>query len=426
MRNKATGMLETIAIVGASLAGARAAEALRNKGFEGEVLLIGEEALRPYERPPLSKESLTQSDAEPLWVHPSDFYSQADITLRLGERVVALQRGSRFQLQLAGGDQLQADAVLLATGGKPRKLPNVPGSSRVHYLRDWEDAMALKRMLAPEVRVAVVGSGFIGAEVASSAATLGCEVNIIEALSIPFPAVVADEVKRTLTRSLEDSGMRITASALVSGIEEHADGVTIATSQGNFEADLVVVGIGIEPASELAESAGATVDRGVIVDHYYRTSIPGLYAAGDVATRVDASGHRTRTEHWRSAQEQGVAAAAAILGEEPPELMVPWCWSDQLGHRLEVAGDPGAGDQQVIRCAGESELCVFHLSSGRLVGATGLNARREIRAAMKLIGQNAHPDPTELANPACPVKKVPDLQVPAGGAAKTSGSVSNG
>ncbi len=398
----------TIAVVGASLAGARAVEALRIKGFDGKILLIGEEQLRPYERPPLSKSALVdQAAPEPQWVHAADYYAANGISLITGETVTHIQPGAKATLALASGGKLEADAVLLATGGRARRLRGSGDIEQVYYLRDWDDAMRLRQSLRAGAKVVVIGSGFIGAEVASSVAAVGCKVEIIEALPSPFAAVASPHVREALAAAHQQAGVRMHIGVTIRSITACGQGVQITTdTDQRIAADMVVVGIGLEPRTELAEAAGAAVDRGILVDRRYRTAVPGLYAAGDVATMTDEAGNRRRAEHWRSAQEQGAGAACAMLGAEPPPLPVPWCWSDQYAHRLEIAGRPDRNDQQIVRCIGSAELCTFHLRDGVLVGATGFNASRLVRAAMSLIGKGARPDPDQLADVGRPLNKV--------------------
>lgn len=398
---------ERVAIIGANLAGARAAEALRQRGYDGELLLIGEEQLRPYERPPLSKDVLTKEDVQPQWVHAESFYADRRIELVTDCRVAALSlpRPRSFELQLSDGRKRQADTVLLATGGAARRLQGAGGA--VHYLRRWEDSLRLRDALVKGSRVVVIGSGFIGAEVAASAVARGCNVTVVEAMPRLFPSVPSQAVAQAMARIFEDAGIAAVTGQQVIGIAAQAKGASVHLAHGRvLQADTVVAGIGIEPRVELARMVGAKLGRGVLVDPQFRTTVPGLYAAGDVCSIMAADGSTSHIEHWKAAQEQGAAAAHAILRLPLPQLSQPWCWSDQLGHRIEVAGSPRHSDEQVVRHTGSSELCVFHLREGRLAGAVSLNALRPMRMAMRLIGKPGVPNPAQLADPSVAINAV--------------------
>jgi 3-phenylpropionate/trans-cinnamate dioxygenase ferredoxin reductase subunit len=398
-----------IAIVGANLAGARAAEALRQKGYQGELLLIGEEPLRPYERPPLSKEALLQEGAEPLWVHAESFYAEKNIELLTGVEAVALRNGvpGPFELTLSSGDRRQADRVLLATGGSPRRLSGGDAERLVHYIRRWEDTQRLRPALVAGAHVVVIGSGFIGAEIASTALARGCQVTIVEALPGLFPSVPSRAVAEAMAELFLQAGASALTGCTVTGIAGQEGAATVHLNDGKvLPADVVVAGIGIEPRVELARMAGAQIRRGVAVNERFETSVPGLYAAGDVCCILDARGEMVHVEHWKAAQEQGAAAAHAMLGLPPAPLSLPWCWSDQLGQRIEVAGSPRASDEQVLRRISDKELCVFHLRDGELTGVVSLNAMRPMRMAMKLLDKQVRPDRNQLADAGVPVNKV--------------------
>ena len=398
-----------IAIVGASLSGGRAAEALRLKGFDGEVLLVGEEPLRPYERPPLSKAALLQSDSIPQWLHAESFYAERDIELVTGAEVVALHKSMAgpFELTLADGSRRAADAVLLATGGSPRRLAGAGSSQIVHYVRRWEDTQRLRPTLTQGARVVVIGSGFIGAEIASTALALGCHVTVVEALPFLFPSVPSRAVSDAMAGFFLQAGVVAYSGRTVSRVSEGQGAALVHLDDGTtLQADVVVAGIGIEPRVELGRMAGAEIRRGVVVNERFESRVPGLYAAGDVCCILGARGDTLHVEHWKAAQEQGAAAAHAMLGLPPPALSLPWCWSDQLGHRIEVAGSPMASDQQLVRNLSDRELCVFHLRDGRLSGVVSLNAMRPMRMAMKLMEKGGQPDPAQLVDVAVPVNQV--------------------
>jgi 3-phenylpropionate/trans-cinnamate dioxygenase ferredoxin reductase component len=395
-----------IAIVGAGLAGAHAAQTLRKSGFRGEVTLIGQEPLPPYERPPLSKQVLVEQPLPaPAWVLPQAFYESHGICLLTGRRAVALHRRERLVVELADGETIVADAVLLATGGRARRLPGSPDLPCLHYLRDWGDALRLRDALAPGQRVLVVGSGFVGAEVTASAAGMGCKVQVAEALTEAFPAVVCPLIRARLQAAHLRAGVRLRCGVSVGAVApRRGGGATVRTSDGEvIEADIVVIGIGMVPSTELAASAGARIDEGIVVDRHYRSSVSGVYAAGDVARVPTAGNGHRRVEHWRSALEQGSAAALAMLGQEPPDLPVAWAWSDQFDQRLEIGGHPQPAQERVHRIVSERERATFHMEGGRLVAVTGLNAPRLVRHAIKLISAGARPDPAQLADPARPL-----------------------
>jgi len=320
--------------------------------------------------------------------------------------VTRVDPGNR-RLELAGGASLEADAILLATGGRARRFPGCADLEQVYYLRDWDDAMRLRQVLRPGKKAVVIGSGFIGAEVAASMATAGCQVELIEALPTPFAAIASAEIRASLAAAHAAAGVCIHAGVKIEGISATSAGVRIVTSAGPIiEADFVVVGIGLEPRVELAAAAGAEIAHGIVVDAQFKTSVPGLYAAGDVASVRDATGNLHRAEHWRSAQEQGAAAALAMLGRETPPAPVAWCWSDQYAHKLELAGAARQADRQIVRRMGEHEICAFHLRDGVLVGATGLNTPRLVRGAMSMIAKGVRPDLVQLADSGRPLNKI--------------------
>ena len=397
-----------IAIVGANLAGARAAGTLRFKGFDGELLLVGEEPIAPYERPSLSKESLLNDDATPIWVHPESFYADNSIELITGAEVTALEKqptGS-FELSLSNGSRREVDAVLLATGGSPRRLDG-DDARLVHYVRRWEDTQRLRRVLVPGASVVVIGSGFIGAEIASTALALGCHVTIVEALTSLFPSVPSYAVSAAMEASFLQAGAVPLTGCTVRGVSGSVGATMVKLGDGKvLQADVVVAGIGIEPRIELAQMAGARIRRGILVNERFETNVYGLYAAGDVCCILDEHGGMLHVEHWRAAQEQGIAAAHAILGLPLPVLSQPWCWSDQLGQRIEVAGSPRANDEQLVRRISERELCVFHLRDGRLSGVVSLNASRSMRMAMKLLDKPGRLDPAQIVDTAVSINQV--------------------
>lgn len=401
-----------VAIIGASLAGAHAALTLRRAEFAGDILLVGDEDHLPYERPSLSKEALS-SDllSEPQWVLPSSTYSEQSIQISTGRRVDSLNRrpDGTFDLELTDRT-LQADLVLLTTGGRPRRLTGFDHIPCLHYLRNWDDAVRLRSRLNVATRLVVIGSGFIGAEVGATAAARGCHVDIVDQSLPPFPAIACEDIRKVLRDAHEAVGTKFRLGVSILGIEEVQDGkAMVRLSDGtDLIADAVVAGVGMVANGELASTCGAKTHRGaVVVDPSYRTSVAGLFAAGDVAATYSDDGNLTHTQHWLAAQQQGAAAALSMLGQPAPKLPVPWFWSDQLGQRLEIAGDLSTATDIIVRRTGDRELSSFHLDrKGKLVGAIGLNSSRLIRAALSAIGKGAVPDRRQLAEPGIPFAKV--------------------
>lgn len=367
-------------IVGGGLAGAKAAETLREEGFDGRVVLLTEESEPPYERPPLSKGYLLGSDErDKAFVHPLEWYADNDIELRMGSRVTALHR-DEHEVELDGGERIGYAKLLLATGSRPRRL-DVPGADRadVRYLRELPDADHLRDVLDERHRVAVVGGGWIGLEVAAAARTHGAEVTLIEMADLPLQRVLGDEVAAVFADLHREHGVEL---LLGTGVREIvADGervVALVTTDGHeVMADTVVVGVGITPRVELAEAAGLAIDNGVAVDAALRTSDPDVFAAGDVAS-VDHPrvGGRVRVEHWANALHGGPAAAQSMLGQEVTYDRLPYFFTDQYDLGMEYIGHapPGGYDDVVLRgdVAGRAFQAVW-LNSGRAVAGMHVN-----------------------------------------------------
>lgn len=401
---------QTFVVIGASLAGGRAAEALRAEGFDGRVVLIGAEPEAPYERPPLSKEILRGSmRMDQLLLKPTEKWADAGIELLTGTRVTGLVPAERA-VELMDGRRLTADKVLLCTGGRAREL-NVPGATLdgVRCLRTVADASAVRRHLHPGASVVVVGAGFIGAEVAASARELGCRVTLLELAGVPLGRVLGTVMGRVFARYHRAKGVDLRTGVGVERIEGDGRVRAVVLSDGHrIEADCVVVGVGIEPAVELAESAGLQVGDGVLVDPYCRTSLDSVFAAGDVANFPDPLlGTRGRLEHWRNAQSQAVAAARSMLGRPEPYAEVPWFWSDQYDLNLQVAGHPALGEEVVVRGDVEAaDFCACYLRGDFLTGALAVNRPRELRAAMKLIENRVPVTRDVLADEAVDLRRV--------------------
>lgn len=380
---------KTFVIVGANLAGGRAAETLRAEGFDGRVVLVGEEPHRPYERPPLSKEVL-RGEKEPAtaFLREESWYVANDVELRLGERAASIDPRDRT-VTLVGGDRLAYDALLLATGGRVLTLRG-PGTDLdgVFTLRTIDDAVAVRDVLRPGEPVAVVGAGFIGSEVAASARTVGCDVTVFEFAPVPLVRALGEELGRIYGEIHRERGVDLRCGVGVDRIEGEKRAERVVASDGTgVEAAVVVVGVGIDPATELAEAAGVECDNGILVDERCRTSAPGVFAAGDVARHPNPIlGERIRVEHWQNAQNQGAHAARAMLGRTEAFSEIPWFWSDQYDHNLQMIGHPTAWDEIVLRgdVDGRS-FTAFYVRDGAVVAAFGLDRGAEVRAARRLL-----------------------------------------
>jgi 3-phenylpropionate/trans-cinnamate dioxygenase ferredoxin reductase subunit len=388
--------LATIAVVGGSLAGIRGAEALRRLGFDGRLVLIGDEAERPYDRPPLSKEIL-RGDREPEQIRltkPDDF-AALDLDLRLGSAAEALEPGAR-RLQLAGGETVAYDGLLIATGARARPLPGPPPPVGVHTLRSLDDCLAIRSALDTGPRVAVVGAGFIGAEVAATCRQRGLEVTLIEALPSPMARVLAPSVGEVCAAAHRDAGVDVRLGVGVAAIEGGERVERLRLDDGSeVAADLVVVGIGAVPETRWLESSGLTLDDGVVCDETCATGAPGVFAAGDVARwHHPGYGESVRIEHWTNAVEQSEAAAANLLaGPEgaTPFAPVPFVWSDQYDLKIQATG----------RIRPDDELCVAHGSleerrfvalfgrEGRLTGALAINRVRLLMGYRRMLREGA-------------------------------------
>lgn len=389
-------------IVGASLAGAKAAETLRSEGFGGQVMLVGEEPSRPYERPPLSKDYLRgEKGFDDVAVHTADFYEEQEIELRTSTRVIALDTSSR-ELTLEGGERLGYDRLLLATGAAPRILRS-PGAelAGVHYLRSVEDSDSLREAVRGAAHVVVVGGGWIGAEVAASARQLGADVSIVEMAAVPLERVLGPEVGAVYRDLHADHGVKLHLGVGVDSLRGGEQVEAVVLSDGtSVEGDVVVVGVGVLPRTELAETAGLALDNGVTADEHLRTSAPDVFVAGDVANAFHPRyGKRVRLEHWSSALNQGPAAARNMLGQDVAYERTPYFYSDQYDAGMEYRGLAYAWDQVVFRGdpAGR-EFVSFWLQGGRVIAGMNFNVWDQGDAIEALVSAQASVSPDRLAD----------------------------
>jgi 3-phenylpropionate/trans-cinnamate dioxygenase ferredoxin reductase subunit len=368
--------MTTFLIIGASLTGAKAAEALREEGFDGRVVLVGAEAERPYERPPLSKDYLRGEMTERPYVHDAGFYEAHDIELRLGRTAVSLDP-ARNEVALDDGERLRYDRLLLATGAEPRHL-TIPGAELdgVLYLRTVEDSDALRARLDAGGSVVVVGAGWIGAEVAASARRRGIDVTVVDPMSVPLERVLGPEVGAVYRDVHADHGVRLLMEAGVEAFEGDGRVERVRTTDGrSVAADFVVVGVGVRPRAQLAAQAGLTVDNGIRTDATLQTSVPGVFAAGDVANADHPFfGEPLRVEHWGNALEQGPAAARNMLGRAEPYERLPYFFSDQYDVGMEYAGFARSWDRVVFRGDPASrEFVAFWVEGERVVAGMNVN-----------------------------------------------------
>jgi 3-phenylpropionate/trans-cinnamate dioxygenase ferredoxin reductase component len=401
----------TFVIVGASLAGAKAAETLRDEGFDGQIVLIGAEPHHPYERPPLSKDYLQGGAArETIFVNDDGWYAEHSIDLRLGTEVMGIDR-SQHRVTLAGGESVGYDKLLLATGAVPNRLP-VPGTvaEGVRYLRTVDDSERLRADFAGSRRVTIIGAGWIGLEVAAAARNAGCPVTVLEAAELPLLRVLGPEVAPVFAELHREHGVDLrlgvqVAEILVSG--DHVSGVRLddGTETG---ADVVVIGIGVTPDVRLAEAAGLEVRDGIVTDAALRTSDPDIYAAGDVASAYHPLlGRHIRVEHWANALNQPQAAARAMLGQDVSYESLPFFFSDQYDLGMEYAGyvEPGSYDQVVFRGdVGKREFIALWLSRGRLLAGMNVNIWDVSDQIQQIISADAPVDPELLADPGVPLE----------------------
>jgi 3-phenylpropionate/trans-cinnamate dioxygenase ferredoxin reductase subunit len=399
---------QTFVIVGAALAGAKAAETLRGEGFDGRVVLIGAEQVRPYERPPLSKDYLRgESGRDKVYVHEEDFYASHEIELWIGRTVTRVDPSAR-QVTLDDGEALRYDRLLLTTGAEPRRL-SIPGGELdgVYYLRTVDDSDALRARLDGGGSVVVVGAGWIGAEVAASARQRGLDVTLVAPASVPLESVLGAELGAVYRDIHADHGVKTLLGTGVEAFEGSGAVERVRTSDGDeLECDFVVVGVGVEPRSQLATAAGLAVDDGILVDEHLRTIVPGVFAAGDVANAWHPFyGERIRVEHWANALNQGPAAARNMLDRAEPYDTIPYFFSDQYDVGMEYAGFAREWDRVVFRGdPATREFIAFWLAGDRVVAGMNVNVWDVTDHIQRLIRARVAVDDRRLADPDVPLE----------------------
>jgi 3-phenylpropionate/trans-cinnamate dioxygenase ferredoxin reductase component len=400
----------TFVIVGASLAGAKAAEELRERGFDGRIVLVGTEPERPYERPPLTKDYLRgESEREKAYVHMASFYQEHEIELKAATTVMAIDP-SAANVTIDDGQQLAYDRLLLTTGAEPRPL-SVPGAElgEIYYLRTLADCDALRRRMHSASRVAVIGAGWIGSEFAASARTLGLEVALIDPLELPNERVFGREIGEFYRDVHAQHGIEL---HLGDGLEAfEGDGVVqrIRTSSGKVvECDFSVVGIGVAPRVDLARDAGLQIDNGIVVDEHLQTVAENVFAAGDVANAWHPFfEQRIRVEHWANALNQGPAAARAMLGDPASYDRIPYFFSDQYDVGMEYSGYATSWDQVVFRGDRDGgEFVAFWLGGGRVLAGMNVNVWDVNEHVQALIRSRQSVDVAELTDLDTPLESL--------------------
>lgn len=406
-------MTKGMVIIGAGECGGRAALALRDLGCDGPVTLVGDEPHLPYERPPLSKDAMASDAPEIKAIASDEILSERSIRHIHSVQAMAIDRAAHV-VHLSDGSVLPYDKLLLATGSTPRKLP-MPGlGARCVYLRTFNDALAIRAHLSAGNRIAIVGGGFIGLELAAAARRLGATVTVIEAQPRILMRGVPAEIAKIIQEAHEAEGVKILCGDGIAAIADDGAGVRIALAGGQeILADLAVIGIGAVPVTGLAAEAGLTIDNGIAADAELRTSDADIFAAGDCCSFPLAvyGGRRVRLEAWRNAQEQGALAARNMLGAGEAHAAVPWFWSDQYGLTLQISGLSDEGSTVVRRDLDDGAFILFHLAQdGRLVAASGIgpgnSVARDIRLAEMLIAKRAKPAPEALGSQTVKLKSL--------------------
>lgn len=403
-------MSETYIVIGAGHAGGMAVANLRSKGFDGNLILYGEEPYDPYERPPLSKHLLAgEIEIERTYLKKPDWYAGKNIDLRKNVRVESIDRAAKTVTDSTGAT-VGYDKLLLATGTRVRKL-SIPGADLegIFYLREIDDTLAIQERMTAGAKVVIVGGGYIGLEVAAVAVKAGCDVTVLEGLDRVMNRVVAPEVSAFYEDVHREAGVKIHCGVGVTGFSGGASITQVECADGTaYPADIAVVGIGVIPNVELAEVAGLEVDNGVVVDEFAQTSDPDIWAAGDVTNHPNAIlGGRLRLESVQNAVDQAKTAAAAMTGNPKPYAEVPWFWSDQYDLKLQIVGLSQPDDEVVVRGDPASHsFSVVYLRGGKFVAINAINAIKDFMASKKLVAAGIAVDPKTIADPEKPLKEL--------------------
>lgn len=397
-----------VVIIGAGEAGGQTAISLRQGSYEGRIIVLGDEAYIPYERPPLSKAFLAgEAELERMYMRGPEFYPQNKIELRLNTSVKTIDR-TKKRVTLINGEALAYDKLVIATGGRVRKL-SCPGAELpgVHYLRSIDDVIGYRDQLVAGANLAIIGGGYIGLEVAAVVIKRGCKVTVIEALPRVLNRVVAPEMSAFYTNVHRQAGVNILTSTAVTALEGQGKIEYVVCNTGQrIAADLAIVGIGIVPNIAIAQAAGLNCDNGIVVDKFALTSDPDIYAVGDCSNHPnEILGRRLRLESVPNALAQGKAAALHILGKPEKYAEVPWFWSDQYDLKLQMTGLSEPGDTVVIRGSmPERKFSACYLRHGVFVACNAVNMAKDFLQSKKLIAAKNQIDPVKLADVSIPLK----------------------
>lgn len=401
-------MPENIVIIGAGQAGQQAVQSLRSEGFKGAITMVGDEDYPPYQRPPLSKAYLLGSFERPrLFLKPDSFYEEAGCELLLSTSAKAIHRADRT-VELTDGRLLAYDKLLLATGARVRKL-TCPGADLpgIHYLKTIADVDGLQAVFQAGKRIAIVGGGYIGLEVAAVGAKRGLDVTVFEAMDRLMARAVSPQISAFYAAEHEKAGVKLKLRTVVEGFEGHGKALRIKAGGQTHDADIVLVGIGVVPCDELAIAAGLASDDGIVVDQNARTGDPHIWSAGDCTRHVGREGHAIRLECVQNAIDQAKHAALAMTGKPKTYSEVPWFWSDQYDLKLQIAGLARPTDTLVQRGDPASrKFAVFHLRDGVVAAVEAVNAAPEYLVGKKMIAEGKRVAAETLADTAVPMKQI--------------------
>ncbi|MFU8814527.1 MAG: NAD(P)/FAD-dependent oxidoreductase [Pseudomonadales bacterium] len=392
-------------IVGAGHAAGQAAASLRQEGYTGEIVIIGDEKHIPYQRPPLSKQYLSgEQGVERVYLRPAKFYQDKNVTLKTGTRVEAIDTAAKKVITDAG-ESIPYEKLLLATGGRPRRL-TIPGSDLggIHYLRGIDDVDGIRADMAPGKKLVIVGGGYIGLEVAAVAVVAGLEVHVLEMEQRILQRVTTERMSAYYHQLHQSRGVHIHCGATVTAFTGSGRVEAVLCGEESYPADIVVVGIGIIPNTEVAEAAGVVCDNGIVVDDHCRTSAADVFAAGDCTNHPNPLlQRRLRLESVPNAMEQARVATANMCGGDKTYASIPWFWSDQYELKLQMVGFSADGDTQAVRGSVEAnQFAVFYLKDGAVVAVDAVNSPKEFMICKQLIGKQV--DPGVLEDPEADLK----------------------